>query len=100
MSTPFSLDGIRARLDLDQVGSVQADQLARAIERHLRAVCERRFPGFDYECWLQMLPEALLDVLISLLTWGEDGRIVADHLPLGAVGCIFDDLYVFVAPVD
>ncbi|MDQ0602029.1 hypothetical protein QF037_006374 [Streptomyces canus] len=46
-----------------------------------------------------MLPEPLLDVVIQLLTWSEDGQIVADHMPTAAAACIFLDLQRSAIPV-
>ncbi|MDH6214156.1 hypothetical protein M2283_001439 [Streptomyces pseudovenezuelae] len=96
---PFSPEGIRQRLSAEQISPAQADRLAEAIAGALRRTCKEWFPGTDYDDWRQMLPEPLLDVVIQLLTWDEDGRIVADHLPAAAVACIFLDLQHSAIPV-
>ncbi|MGW4981239.1 hypothetical protein [Streptomyces mirabilis] len=99
MTDPFSPEGIRQRLNTEQISPAQADRLAEAIAGSLRRTCKEWFPGTDYDSWRQMLPEPLLDVLVQLLTWDEDGQIVADHLPTAAAACIFLDLQNSAIPV-
>ncbi|WSQ08938.1 hypothetical protein OG604_14830 [Streptomyces sp. NBC_01231] len=99
MNDPFSPESIRQRLITEQIGSAQADRLAEAIAGSLQRTCKEWFPGTDYDNWRQMLPEPLLDVLVQLLTWDEDGQIVADHLPTAAAACIFLDLQNSAIPV-
>ncbi|MGR3872735.1 hypothetical protein ACUXZZ_29770 [Streptomyces graminifolii] len=92
MTDPFSSAGIRQRLSAEQISPGQADRLAAAIAESLQRTCEEWFPGTDYDNWRQTLPKPLLDVLVQLLTWDEDGRIVADYMPTAAATCIFLDL--------
>ncbi|MFI6434410.1 hypothetical protein [Streptomyces sp. NPDC050759] len=99
MSNPFGLEAILRRLISEPIGPEQVRRLARAISDLLQEVWEQRFPGVDYDDWCGSLPEPLLDVIIQLLTWSEDGRIVVDRLPAAAVGHIFTDLKSFSAPV-
>ncbi|WP_329318032.1 hypothetical protein [Streptomyces sp. NBC_01262] len=99
MKGPFSPESIRQRLSVEQISPAQADRLAEAIAASLQRTCKEWFPGTDYENWRQMLPEPLLDVLVQLLTWSEDGQIVADHLPTAAAACIFLDLQNSAIPV-
>ncbi|MCX5328098.1 hypothetical protein [Streptomyces sp. NBC_00140] len=99
MTNPFSLEGIRQRLSAEQISPAQADRLAEAIAGTLQRTCKEWFPGTDYDDWQQMLPELLLDVVIQLLTWGEDGQIVADHMSTAAAACIFLDLQNSAIPV-
>ncbi|MEU9405089.1 hypothetical protein AB0E08_05175 [Streptomyces sp. NPDC048281] len=99
MTDPFTAEGIRQRLNTEQISPAQADRLAEAIAGSLRRTCMEWFPGTDYDDWRQMLPEPLLDVVIQLLTWDEDGQIVADHMPTAAAACIFLDLQNSTIPV-
>ncbi|MFF7475077.1 hypothetical protein [Streptomyces sp. NPDC008092] len=99
MTDPFSPEGIRQRLSTEQISRAQADRLAEAITGSLRRTCEEWFPGTDYDNWRQMLPEPLLDVLVQLLAWDENGRIVADYRPTAAASCIFLDLQNHPIPV-
>ncbi|MER6131931.1 hypothetical protein [Streptomyces sp. NPDC001815] len=99
MTDPFSPEGIRQRLSAERIGPAQADRLAEAIAESLQRTCEEWFPGTDYDNWRQMLPEPLLDVLVQLLTWDEDGQIVADYRPTAAATCIFLDLQNRPIPV-
>ncbi|MFJ9907946.1 hypothetical protein ACIRVK_34580 [Streptomyces sp. NPDC101152] len=99
MTDPFSPEGIRRRLSAEQISPAQADRLAEAIVESLQRTCKEWFPGTDCDNWRQMLPEPLLDVLVQLLTWGEDGQIVADYMPPAAATCIFLDLQNRPIPV-
>lgn len=99
MTDPFSPEGIRQRLSVDQISPAQVDRLAEAIAESLQRTCKEWFPGAEFDNWGQMLPEPLLDVLVQLLTWDEDGRIVADYMPTVAVTCIFLDLQNRPIPV-
>ncbi|MFC8671448.1 hypothetical protein ACFUEN_02095 [Streptomyces griseorubiginosus] len=99
MTDPFSPEGIRQRLSVDQISPAQVDRLAEAIAESLQRTCKEWFPGAEYDNWRQMLPEPLLDVLVQLLAWDEDGRIVADYMPTVAVTCIFLDLQNRPIPV-
>ncbi|WP_172387147.1 hypothetical protein [Streptomyces sp. MNP-20] len=92
MTDPFSLAGIRQRLSAAHISSEQADRLADVIAASLRETCATSFPGSDYELWCQMLPESLLDLIVEVLTWTDDGLIAADHLPAGAASRVLEDL--------
>ncbi|MDH6499568.1 hypothetical protein [Streptomyces sp. SAI-149] len=99
MTDPFSPERIRQRLSVEQISLTQADRLAGAVVESLQRTCKEWFPGTDYDNWRQMLPEPLLDVLVQLLTWEEDGQIVADYRPTVAAACIFLDLQNRPIPV-
>jgi hypothetical protein len=99
VTDPFSPERIRQRLGVEQISPAQADRLAEAIAESLQRTCKEWFPGTDYDNWRQMLPEPLLDVLVQLLTWDEDGQIVADYRPTAAAACIFLDLQNRPIPV-
>ncbi|WP_405889442.1 hypothetical protein OG427_02710 [Streptomyces sp. NBC_00133] len=99
MKDPFSPESIRQRLSVEQISPAQAERLAEAIIGSLQKTCKEWFPGVDYDNWRQMLPEPLLDVLVQLLTWSEDGQIVADHMPTVAAAHIFLDLQNFFTPI-
>ncbi|MDX2878439.1 hypothetical protein [Streptomyces ipomoeae] len=98
MSNPFSLESVLRRLISESIGPEQVRRLAWAISGCLQEVWEQRFPGVDCDDWCKSLSESLLDVIIQLLAWSEDGRIVVDRPPVAAVGHIFTDLKSFSVP--
>ncbi|WJV48933.1 hypothetical protein [Streptomyces flavofungini] len=93
MTDPFSLAGIRQRLSAAHISSDQADRLAEVIVASLQETCASSFPGANYDNWRQMLPESLLDLLVEVLAWTDDGLIAADPMPTGAASRILEDLW-------